>query len=385
MRILQVIQKPQRRGAEVFACQLTEELQRQGHALCVTSLYPHAREDRLAPNAPMKLLDGDEDHWAERMPGLNWRLLRKLLAAVEEFVPDIVQVNGARTVKYGAFARRLARGRDWKLVYRVMGNPGYWMTGAQRKLFYRTMVLPCVDGIAAVSDEAKRQIVSLYGDGTPIVTIPQAVDTRSLYANRSRAAVRASACTPEGVPVVLFVGSLSAEKRPDRFLRVVSKAMAVQPDLHAWVVGDGPLRTATEKQARDDARIASGVRFLGVQSNVADYMAAADMLLLTSDTEGVPGVLLEAGWTGLPVVASRVGGVPECVVDGETGLLAEREDEVAFARCVISLLSEGDLRNTMGNAARQLVKERFTLEHVTAQFLDFYSRLLDAAKHRYSE
>lgn len=375
MRIVQVIQKPQRRGAELFACQLAEEMQRQGHAVCVLALYPYTQADRLVTAAPLQVLDGAEEHWAERLPGVQWGLLRKLMAAIAAFRPDIVQVNGARTVKYGAFARRFDRKGTWRLVYRVMGNPGYWVTGAQRKLFYRALVMPHIDGVVAVSHEAKRQIERLYGDCTPLVTIPQAVDTRAFRARRSRTDVRASMCTPEDAPVVLFVGSLSAEKRPDRFLRVVKQTMEVQPALHAWMIGDGPQRSALEAQVSETPALSGHVQFLGVRADVADYMAAADLLLLTSDTEGVPGVVLEAGWMGLPVVASRVGGVPGCVVDGETGLLADVTAEDEYVSHVLSLLNDGNLRGRMGEAAHAWIEQRFTLATASQRFLKYYGKL----------
>lgn len=376
MRIMQVIQKPQRRGAEVFACQLAEEMQRQGHAVCVLALYPYTQADRLVTAAPLQVLDGDEAHWAERVPGVQWGLLRKLMAAIETFRPDIVQVNGARTVKYGAFARRFERNRGWKLVYRVMGNPGYWVTGSQRKLFYRTLVMPYVGGIVAVSNEAQRQIETLYGKRTPITTIPQAVDTRAFCAARPRVEVRASVRTPDDAPVALFVGSLSAEKRPDRFLRVVNETIKVYPALRAWMIGDGPLRGALEEQVSHTPALLGHVQFLGVRADVADYMGAADVLLLTSDTEGVPGVVLEAGWMGLPVVASRVGGVPECVVDGETGLLADAGAEDGYVAHVLSLLADGRMRRCMGDAAHAWIGARFSLDILAQRFVETYEDVL---------
>src|SRR4029079_872302 len=100
--------------------------------------------------------------------------------------------------------------------------------------------------------------------------------------------------------------------------------------LHLWIVGGGPLRETLERQVHTSL-LASSTRFLGVQHQVANYMNAADIVALTSATEGMPAVLLEAGALGLPVVTTRVGGVAECVLDGKTGILVQPSDEAGFA------------------------------------------------------
>ena len=149
------------------------------------------------------------------------------------------------------------------------------------------------------------------------------------------------------------------------------------PDLRIWLVGDGPQRGELVALAAslglDDA-----VHFAGVQYDVAGYMQAADLLLLTSDTEGIPAVVLEAGLHGLPVVATRVGGVPECVLDGETGLLVDADDEAGLANVALSLLQDPARRQMMGRRAREWVTENFAMDKIARQYVAFYTQVMAA-------
>lgn len=376
LRILQMVQRPQRRGAEVYAVQLADELRRRGHAVDIICLYPYTGDHRLSFEVGGHLLEGNERHWTERSLGFNPQLLAKLVSVIGEFHPDIIQANAARTLKYASLARRLRRQEPWRLVYRVMGNPMDWMNSRSHRLFYRHVVVPQVDGIAAVSHSAHGQLKGLYGDAIPVTVIPQAVDGRAFRPGRSREEVRQALDVPDDALVIVYVGSLSQEKRPDRFIRTARKVMSKQKHAHAWILGDGAMRSELEAEVEVEGLLRGRVQFLGVQSAVADYMGAADLLLLTSDTEGIPGVILEAGYMGLPAVATRVGGVGECVIEGETGLLAEREDEARLAEAVVRLLDDPSERARMGANARRWIQERFTIDVVAAQYVAFYERLL---------
>ena len=108
---------------------------------------------------------------------------------------------------------------------------------------------------------------------------------------------------------------------------------------------------------------------------MSTYMSAADVLLLTSDTEGTPGSVLEAGAMGLPVVATRVGGVQECVLDGDTGLLAPPQDEALLAESVTSLLRDSEHRRVLGERAKKHVAQGFSIGDVATRYEDFYRQV----------
>lgn len=380
MRILQVVQKPQRRGAEIFAFQLSHELRRQGHETRLVYLYPHNETCGLPLDHDDRVLNGKPNHPFEKFPGINPFLLRRLLHAIEEFKPDVVQVNGARTVKYGAFASYSRRDTSWALIYRNIGNPSDWLHGWHYRIFYQKLVMPRLHGVVGVSRKTLQAVKDFYGISVPIKNIPRAVDPESLIPAASRDAVRLKTQTPVEAAVLIFIGSLTPEKRLDRLLRLTQQLCLQMPKLHLWLIGSGPLESSLRQQAQS-LGIAESVRFLGVQNNVADFLNAANLFVLTSDTEGIPGVLLEAGLLGLAVVATRVGGVPECVLEGETGVLVDRQDEERLAEVVGGLLHDSARRHKLGAKARSWVAANFKIDKIAGDYVDFYRHVL-TSRHR---
>jgi glycosyltransferase involved in cell wall biosynthesis len=375
MRILQIVQKPQRRGAEVFAFQLNQELGRQGHETRLIYLYPHEDAVRLPLNEGDRELIGNPDHPFEKIPGINPFLLRRLLRALDEFKPEVVQANGARTVKYAAFASYFCRDASWRLIYRNIGNPSDWLHGWHYRTFYQKLVMPRLHGVVGVSRKTLQAVQDYYGLSVPMKNIPRAVDPKCLVPSSSRDAVRFQTKTPADAPVLIFVGSLTPEKRLDRLLRLTQQVRLQMPKLHLWLIGSGPLESTLRKQAHF-LGIGESVRFLGAQSNVADYLNAADLFVLTSDTEGIPGVILEAGLLGLAVVATNVGGVPECVLDGDTGVLVDRQDEQRLADVVCGLLHDPARRLKLGEKAKSWIEANFTIAKITGDYVDFYHHVL---------
>ena len=171
-------------------------------------------------------------------------------------------------------------------------------------------------------------------------------------------------------PRVLAVGRL---KEPKDFLTLLTALARVEEPYRAAVIGDGPDRRALEEPARD-----AHVELLGERSDVPEQLAASDVFALASNSEGLPISILEAMAAGLPVVASRVGGVPELVVDGETGLLVPPGDVVALAAALRLLLSDAALRRRLGSAGRRRAEERFGLDAFRDAHLRLYREELAA-------
>jgi len=383
LRILQVVQKPQRRGAEIFAFQLSQELRRQGHEVRLVYLYPHEEAARLPLNENDRELNGKPNHQFEKLPGINPFLLRRLLHAIDEFKPEIVQVNGARTVKYGAFAGYFCREASWALIYRNIGNPHDWLHGWHHRFFYRRLVMPRLHGVVGVSRKTLQAVKDFYALSIPMRSIPNAVDPACLIPTTSRDIVRHQTKTPSDTPVLIYVGSLTAEKRVDRLFRLIQRMRFQFPQLHLWLIGAGSLEPMLREQA-DSLEISDNVRFLGAVGSVANYLNAADLFVLTSDTEGIPAVILEAGLLGLPVVATRVGGIPECVLNEETGLLVDRDDEQKLADTVYALLRSPARRHELGKMAKNWIRANFTIDKIAMDYVAFYESVLKAHSRRVS-
>jgi glycosyltransferase involved in cell wall biosynthesis len=385
VRVLQLITKPQRRGAEVFALDLAGALDVRGCATAVLALYasPRGADAPLILRANDRALGADAHSRLERLPGWQPRLLREVETFLGLFGPDIVQVNGSRTVKYGSLARRRQPNAGWALVYRSIGMPAHWLRGPLHRSLYRRLVVSRVDGVVAVSQVTRESLQASYGLSVPTIVIPRGIDPDAFVPAESRSRLRARLATPAEAPVIIALGSLSREKRPDRLLRVAAAAaqqLPAKPRPELWIVGAGPLLAELHAAADSRGETPLLVRILGATADPASWLAAADLLLLTSDTEGTPGVILEAACVGVPAVASRVGGVPELVEEGVTGLTVAPSDEDGMASAVAALLSDPGRRHSMGRAARHRVEELFSLGPLADRYLEHYRRVLSSRR-----
>jgi glycosyltransferase involved in cell wall biosynthesis len=175
---------------------------------------------------------------------------------------------------------------------------------------------------------------------------------------------------------VLFVGALTAGKRPERFVAAVRRLRTERLEFSAGVVGTGPLMGALAESART-----AGVDLLGSRADVAELLRQADIVAFTSlpSGEGMPGVLIEAGLSGLPVVATDVPGVRSIVEDGVTGLIVATDDMDALVAALRRLVDDPELRASMGRAARQRCVSRFSLDTVAEEWSAALRPLLDGA------
>jgi glycosyltransferase involved in cell wall biosynthesis len=142
------------------------------------------------------------------------------------------------------------------------------------------------------------------------------------------------------------------------------------------LVGDGPLRPRYEEVAQE-LRIHRNVFFLGNRTDVPNIISNLDVSVLSSTNEGFSNVILESMAASKPVVATKVGGSPEMVVNGVTGYLVPPADSGAIASAVIDLLQNPDKAQAMGTAGREVVKEKFTVETMVKKYEELYSSLLE--------
>jgi glycosyltransferase involved in cell wall biosynthesis len=169
-----------------------------------------------------------------------------------------------------------------------------------------------------------------------------------------------------------FIGRITQIKRPDRFLDVVSKMQKRGIELHFFMAGDGELLDICRKRIMNEHL---PVKVLGWQSNIERVLAAADLVLLTSDNEGTPLSLIQGGMAGLPVVATRVGSVSEVVIDGMTGIIADLDVE-QIADALEKLANNQALRAQLGIAAQEFTLANFGVRRLVHDHEDLYKRLL---------
>ncbi len=178
----------------------------------------------------------------------------------------------------------------------------------------------------------------------------------------------------EGILLIGAVGRLEPVKGFTHFIDAALRVASTLPQARFILAGDGSQRAALERQA---APLGDRFQFLGLRHDIPSLMAAFDILAVPSLNEGMGRVLLEAGAAGTPAVASRVGGIPDVVDDGETGLLVPPKDAGALADALLELAAQPERRRLMGDTARAKVVPAYSLEEMVRQIEALYEELLD--------
>ena len=210
---------------------------------------------------------------------------------------------------------------------------------------------------------------------TQLHCIPNGVDTALFTAERHAAGLlRERFAIPEAVTVVGFVGRLSPEKGPDMFLRMALGVHEASPQTRFMVVGDGPMLAQLQGFVAQ-FELGEHVHFAGTQHDMPAVMGELDLLVSASHSEAMPLALMEAMASGLPVVATRVGGIPDLIQQGVTGWLVHPGDYEGLATRVVELVTHPALRQSAGAAARRRAVERLSLVDSVAETAHLLTQL----------
>lgn len=347
---LHLVTADQRRGAETFAADLVEALAARGRAGRLVALTG-------APAGQEGV--GAEVLGTDPFAPATLRALRRAAAGA-----GAVVAHGSKALPAAALA--LAGSRT-PFVYRSIGDPVAWSGSGLRRARTK-LLLRRAARVTALWPGAADAIHRLHGVPTAkLVVVPNGVPAeRCPRADAAaRAQARAGLGLPAEGPVVLYLGSLSPEKQVDVAIRAVARVEGA----HLLVVGGGPERAALEALAATE--LADRATFTGVVPSPQGPLAAADVVALPSRTEGMPGVLIEAGLTGRPAVASDVGGVAEIVRPGETGVLVAPGDVDGFTEGLRAALADAP---ALGTAAHEHCLAHFDLPVVAGR----WAEVLDA-------
>lgn len=351
--VIHIVSDNARRGAQVFAVQLVEVLQAE----------TGCPADRLIAlersTAAGKQLSLDVVGRRARSPVALMALTSQIRSARG------VVAHGSTTLQACALASLGAR-TPW--VYRNIGDPTAW---GQARLAQLRIGWPLrrASAVVALYEGSRQFMIERYRlDLDWVVTIPNAVPTFDEPDDETRESARSALDLQQGLRWLAFVGALSDEKRVLDAIQAVS----TDPDLGLVVAGDGPQRREAEDLA---VRTAPGrVKFLGVTDRPLTVIAAVEAVIIPSRTEGIPGVAIEAGLSGVPVVATRVGGVPELVLDGKTGVLV---DSVEPHELLYAIHTALDNSRAMGRAARAHCEANYTMERIAPQWAELLQRVID--------
>ncbi|MCY2686966.1 glycosyltransferase [Salinimicrobium sp. TH3] len=352
-----MIHKPQNRGAETFACQLSGHLVALGHQVEIVALF--SGEASL----PYK----GEIHNLNASPGTRFfdvKAWKRLAGIIRSFKPDIVQANAGDTLKYAVFSKLFFR---WKtpILFRNASEVGRYLNSNFQK-HYNSFLYRHIGWVASVSKASEQDLLrqfSFLKGKTEVLPV-------GLEEKKEIPPVKLN---PASVNHIVHVGGFSFEKNHKGLLRILKLVLDMDDQVHLHLVGDGPLKKEIELEVKK-MRLVTRVSFHGFVNNPLSYINAGNVLVLPSIIEGLPGVLLEAMFCRTPVVAYNVGGISE-IVNPETGYLIEKDNEEAFAKTVGELLASSDpIRLAKAN---EMVRKKFINKNIALKFVNSYRKLVE--------
>lgn len=249
------------------------------------------------------------------------------------------------------------------------------------RLYHRVdaLTLPRADRVVAVARAAKTIVVEEGCDPSKVEVIPNAVDRSDFESALDRDAARDRLGLPRDAVIACVVGRLSHEKGQDLALQALARVRAEGHALTLALAGDGPDREKLESLARE-LSLGDSVRFLGHQRQVGVVYKAADLLVMPSRSEAMPNALLEAMTLGLPVVATRVGGVPEVTDEGVMALVVDPESAPALAAAIVETLTQPEARARRVEVARDAAADRHDPGRRAARYVGLWESVLDARR-----
>lgn len=299
-------------------------------------------------------------------PRSRFGRLLQVFRLVRQLRPQVMQSQHFYTNSYLALAARMTRSRDVGAIR----NDGFSEVSSNGPLFGRlNLKLPRL--LAVNSLAAMRNLKQIGVQETKIFHLPNIIDT-----------VHFAPCTPlgKGAFTILGVGRLAAQKRFDRFLQVLA-GLQSDPGLkiNGLIYGSGPLQAELENTAHLLTLLPDRVSFMGSVPDVRHCFAKADVLLLASDHEGTPNVVMEAMACGVPVVATKVGGVTDLIKNGETGFLFEPDDLTCAQNVMKRLANDPQLGLSVAKRARSFIQEHHSLGRLPQLLAGLYAKVLGSS------
>ncbi len=294
----------------------------------------------------------------------------KLVRLLKGFRPDILHTHTYFSNTIGRLAGKLA-----KVPVMITHVHSTYFHYSQRNLFIERFLSRYTDKIVCCSNAVKDFVVNQEKiSEAKAITIYNGVKkaSRSFNVEDSRRLLNVE----ENDIVVTTIGSLFPHKGHRYLIDAFAKVRCNEKNIKCLIVGDGPLRKELEHQAKV-LGLEDKVRFLGIQKNIAEVLSVTDIFVLPScEQEGLGIAMIEAMAYGNPVIGTNIGGIPEVIVDGVTGLLFSAKDAEQLAKKLSELIDDADKRIKYGHAAQKHYKENFTEEMMLSKIENLYEKCI---------
>ena len=366
IRVLETLASLRRAGAEHVAVSIACGLDRARFEPRVVSLFP------AFPGGHEATLDRCETrvtHLGKR-PGADPRMWPRLARVIREFRPHIVHTHSF-VLRYVWPARIVAGGGPIVHTVHNLADKEVDAFGrAVHRLAFRAGVIP-----VAISGEVARSFLGMYGFAAA-ATIPNGAETANGYQPEARASWRRThGFAPDDV-LIASVARLDPQKNPLGLVEAFAGAFSGRPGVRLLMAGQGSLMERTRRRA-EELGVDDRVHFMGVRGDIPELLSACDLFVLASDWEGASVAIIEAMAARLPAVATAVGGVPELLLDGETGLLVPPGQPATLGSALAILVDDPARRARMADAAH-----RRAAQFDVSRMVDSYSALFERVAAR---
>ena len=353
-------------GAEVLAARLARQLTDRYRFIfaCLDDLGTLGSELRAA---------GFQIELLSRRPGFDLACAKRLRQLVKSEHVDLLHAH-----QYTPFSYAVMSGLVRRRPPVLFTEHGRWFPDLRRpkRVAFNRLFLRRRDQVVAVGQSVRRALIENEGiPGRRIEVIYNGVDFSPFDRPADKSAVRRELGLRDNDFVLMQVARLDALKDHLTAVRTLERLVRVRPETRLVLVGEGPEQAAIENELRSRG-VASYALLVGLRNDVPRLLAAADAFLLTSVSEGIPLTLIEAMGAELPVVSTAVGGIPEVVIDGETGLLAPSGDDAALAEAVLRLASDAALSRRLGGAGAERARELFSEQKNHEAYVRLYDQML---------
>jgi N-acetyl-alpha-D-glucosaminyl L-malate synthase BshA len=362
-------------GSGIVGSELGKELAARGHTVHFIASSLPTRLTQLSERVQFHEVEMMSYPLFEHQP-YTLALATKMASVAETENLDLLHVHYAIPHSISAIlARESLKPKRRLPVITTLHGTDITLVGADRSYLPITRYgIVQSDGVTAISNylkEATREIFQ-FDDITVISNFVCQTD----YQRHADESLRRT-LAPANELLLVHVSNFRPVKRPVDCVEIFARVLKQGIKARLVMVGDGSERPNVEHRARC-LGVADSCVFVGKQPKIVDYLSASDVLLLPSEQESFGLAALEAMACELPVIASRVGGLPEVVTDGETGFLSEVGDVEKMANDAVRLLADDEFRKGMGQRARESAISRYRTDLIIPRYVEFYERVLAA-------
>lgn len=342
----------------------------------VINLLNNINNEKFSPSVCTFVGKGDQTYRLDKKKTIIYELNkrhgnditipRKLIKIFKKDKPHIIHTHG-----WGTLCEGVLSGKYAKIPIIIHGEHGT-IQDKKWNIFVQRIFWRLANQILTVSYEHSKELCQRIGFNIEkIKVIPNGVDTNRFYTNKTNVYLRERLNFQQNDIVIGSVGRLVAVKNQSLLIKAFSIIVQKHSNVKLILVGDGPLKNVLQKRAKEYG-LSSNIQFLGKRYDIPEIMASMDIFSLTSDSEGMSNTILEAMSSGLPVIATNVGGNKELIYQNATGILVPPKDVYALANALSYVIINKDIRKKMGRSGRKRAVEKFSIEEMVHGYEKLY-------------